>query len=1074
MDSLKLELLKNKEEHAQSAIASQEVREHLAAFICSKRQGSSTQISTTTSSNQHHQHHQQQHPSNAGQLFSSANYSVQSGANNGYTNSSSRYMIVNVPGIQDDDHPLRKTASMPTIHISYKAQSLSRRRQMERRTTMSPLMKRKSKPKRQLLQSQDSTEYSSNPCIIQSSRSNTRSLSQSSSPPPIQSYQYQDSQQQHQQNDTFISEDMTVTGNTNIGSQQRSSQSTTATNSQQLPQQQHHSSSIPSSASQTIKLSSIFTNRELESLQNSLYFPTSTASVPQASSSSSSNVVQQAQKIPTNHTNFNNNNNHESSTITTTNNTGSAGNIHQTALEKSVLSRQQQHLKVNEAIRKTVIQRASSKGKMAISGSLDSGGVPATTGKNSDSSTKGGGAHNFKDELRQLSLDGADLRTNMAFNKLASSTQIANSMFHRDFHKLRLATTSDAAIIRRSQSPSSSISMGLSGGQAAACITHQSANYNTSATNQPSSMPPHYPAHQRIAHGKHYSSSSSSTSSLLSQQDSLEESSSQAIDLSSSSEASRHHRHQTNSIFNTSGAHRQSQFAAGHLQMKPQATSAQNQHQATPNQHYQKVLQESFNQLQLCQSQEGMKHLLISSTNQQQQPSQTKQPQQPFQQISVNQQLSDAAAAAAAAISHPPSLSSTSKTATSLDASGNHHNNSIVSISEQFNISASAQNLISLHQRDQQQLQNTINNLGSLITHHQQQQQHPSPISINNSNQSHDLNQWLFAYNNPIQATTNDAQFSRQLTGALFTKLTSFPEPYRSTLLSHIIQQQQLGQMNPVVDDRVNGVSQHQQQPQQHHDQDQDQRSLISRTLSSPMLISNYQETSMLPDQADHIMGGCNAGQDNQSARANDEPLSHSSDIIQRNHHHNQSRKGGEKNEVISQDPVMMMDSLDESKHTKISSSSVAAAIGAQTNTNELALMKKGKKFPVLESNQHSLDLTVSSNSSSKEKSSKLALESSKIMEAPLNFSYTPADPKRASYNFIYNPIFDKHSSTGLIYELEMCNHKCICNNENNHPENSYRILAIWRRLYDSGLMAKCAKIEARRATLEEIQLCHR
>jgi acetoin utilization deacetylase AcuC-like enzyme len=83
-----------------------------------------------------------------------------------------------------------------------------------------------------------------------------------------------------------------------------------------------------------------------------------------------------------------------------------------------------------------------------------------------------------------------------------------------------------------------------------------------------------------------------------------------------------------------------------------------------------------------------------------------------------------------------------------------------------------------------------------------------------------------------------------------------------------------------------------------------------------------------------------------------------------------------------------------------------------------------------------------------------------------------PSD-KMINCNFLYNPVFDQNSSTGLVYELELCNHKCICNDENNHPENSLRVLAIWRRLHDSGLMAKCARIESRRASLTELQLCH-
>lgn len=53
-----------------------------------------------------------------------------------------------------------------------------------------------------------------------------------------------------------------------------------------------------------------------------------------------------------------------------------------------------------------------------------------------------------------------------------------------------------------------------------------------------------------------------------------------------------------------------------------------------------------------------------------------------------------------------------------------------------------------------------------------------------------------------------------------------------------------------------------------------------------------------------------------------------------------------------------------------------------------------------------------------------------------------------------------------------MLKHHCLCENSNNHPENPNRILAIWNRLFSTGLAEQCIRV-ARRATLEEIQTCH-
>jgi len=899
MDTLKLESLKNKDVNAQSAMSSQEVREHLAGFIRSKQQGSTTQLNSTKLS---------AHPSScSAQSSSNGDYAP------GYVSS-----LTN-GGSQEDDHPLRKTASMPTMHIPYKAQSLSRRRQMERRTTMSPLMKRKSKPKRQLLHSLESNpaEYSSNPCILNSSKPNQRSLSQSSSPPSHSS-------------------------KVNDGS--GNPQSSTCQASTNLP-----------STSQTIKLSSIFSNRELENLQNdlknSLYFSTT----PRSSSTNlQQSVTTSAESI---------NNNTEPIPI---------------PLDGNAL-RQQQHLKVNEAIRKTVIQRASSRGKIGVGGSLDIEG----SADKSSGNEKGKPFSGLKDELRQWSLDGADLRSSVALNSLSSGVPNASSI-HREYHMLRLATTNDAASLRRSQSPSSSISMGLSGGQAAASMVQPGFANQTNA------------GHSRetrvatVTHPKHYSSSSSSNSSLLSQQDSLEESS-HAIDLSSSSEANRQRYSQKHSNL----------FTNGGLTNRPQLVSHMintTSHPNTTGQHYQKVLQDSFNQLQLCQSQErmGIKQLLLTTSS---------QPQSLAHQHH---------AVVRREATHPPSLSTTARTATSLDANS-QPGSLMASLSESFNLSASAQNLIST--QDNQHVQNTLNSVNPMLAHQQQV-----------SAQSHDLNQWLHAYNNLIKST--EFQQSNQINSSLMGKISNLPEPYRSGLLSHIVQ--------PQHTDISRSVNKHDQPREasaaQTHNQDE-QGGLISRALSSPLLLSSRLDAPIAPVQKQRQITSCSAAPIS---------LSHSRMEFVTTNVDLGNGVSGEGSNVD-----MIVDS-------------------AQELIVDTAPVLNTKTHSMVESN-YSLDLTLSSRSSEDKSKS-----SSSKGEAPLNFSYTPSDPFRTNWNFIYNPIFDQNSSTGLIYELEMCNHKCICANENNHPENSHRILAIWRRLHERGLMARCARIIGRKASIEELQLCHR
>ncbi|KAG9509319.1 Histone deacetylase 5, partial [Fragariocoptes setiger] len=68
---------------------------------------------------------------------------------------------------------------------------------------------------------------------------------------------------------------------------------------------------------------------------------------------------------------------------------------------------------------------------------------------------------------------------------------------------------------------------------------------------------------------------------------------------------------------------------------------------------------------------------------------------------------------------------------------------------------------------------------------------------------------------------------------------------------------------------------------------------------------------------------------------------------------------------------------------------------------------------------------------------------------------------------------FDQNSSTGLVYDFAMCKHQCLCGNNAHHPENGHRLLSILARFYATGLTGRCSKIKSRRATLDELQLCH-
>lgn len=932
MDASKLESLKNKEAHAQSAVASPVVREHLASFIRSKPQGSSTGINSI-------------HCSSVASHQKSGQSSLANGAS----------------GSRGDDHPLRKTASMPTMHIPYKAQSLSRRRQVERRTTMSPLMKRKSRPRRQLLHSLDSSEYSSNPCILQSSRADKRSLSQSSTPPP--------------QSLATVSDLMVDLAN-GIHSVPISNH-----HNQLKHQHQQLQQTIPSSTADAIRLESIFTNKELENftLQSEQQQPSQRPPSVTGSGSCTGNSA--------------------------------ASNI----MSQQISPALRQHLKVKEAIRKTVIERASSRGRMNMSGSLDTDSPTRASatggGAMSGPAVPGSGAANRRDEFRQWSLDGADLRTSAALNKLSSQIM---GVFSRDIPKHRLATTNDAASMRRAQSPSSSISMGLTGNQATASVTQNSVTRTAGAGSGS------HPRESRVSapihyHGKHHSSSSSSTSSLLSQQDSLEESSSQAIDLSSSaSEASRqrqlgHHQHHL-----TRGV---TQGGVG---------------SSSPSRQQQSMLHESFDQMRLQgngpakPSHQQHAHLFGG--------------QHPLGLSESNQQA--------------PPLSRLNLTL-SLDAP-NHPIASIASLAEQFNLSASAQNLISVERQHQ-----LLHHQSSLLAQHQFQQQQHQLNQQRLQQQQNDPARWLMLYDNLMQ--------SNQITSSLLVQILALPEQYRHDLQRQLALHQH---RHPLLADQLapttatapvtTGEGQHDMMLDSltatmgsafanNETQLQYQPSPISRALSSPLLISANQLEASRRMQ---FGSGRVAGQQQQQLQ---QPV----ELVP---------PGGQfdSSSTVRAESEHML--VDEPASEPVKQTSIAHQSSSETS----------KSF-ILDTNNSSLDLSMSnrSNSRDSDKTSSpksqqnQSSETSSCLSRPLNFSYTPKDPTLVNYSFIYQPIFDSSSRTGLVYELSLCNHKCICNNEENHPENSHRVLAIWRRFYDRGLMAKCSKVDSRRANLDEIQLCH-
>ncbi|XKL65443.1 hypothetical protein PGB90_008863 [Kerria lacca] len=63
--------------------------------------------------------------------------------------------------------------------------------------------------------------------------------------------------------------------------------------------------------------------------------------------------------------------------------------------------------------------------------------------------------------------------------------------------------------------------------------------------------------------------------------------------------------------------------------------------------------------------------------------------------------------------------------------------------------------------------------------------------------------------------------------------------------------------------------------------------------------------------------------------------------------------------------------------------------------------------------------------------------------------------------------------TTALAFDSLMLKHACICGNNSSHPEHGGRLQSVWARLVETGLVQRCDRVRSRKATLEELQICH-
>lgn len=78
---------------------------------------------------------------------------------------------------------------------------------------------------------------------------------------------------------------------------------------------------------------------------------------------------------------------------------------------------------------------------------------------------------------------------------------------------------------------------------------------------------------------------------------------------------------------------------------------------------------------------------------------------------------------------------------------------------------------------------------------------------------------------------------------------------------------------------------------------------------------------------------------------------------------------------------------------------------------------------------------------------------------------------EKSGKTFLFSGV--QHATTGLAFDSLMLKHACVCGDNSSHPEHGGRLQSVWARLVETGLVARCDRLRARKATIEEIQSCH-
>ncbi|XP_039296591.1 LOW QUALITY PROTEIN: histone deacetylase 4 [Nilaparvata lugens] len=117
--------------------------------------------------------------------------------------------------------------------------------------------------------------------------------------------------------------------------------------------------------------------------------------------------------------------------------------------------------------------------------------------------------------------------------------------------------------------------------------------------------------------------------------------------------------------------------------------------------------------------------------------------------------------------------------------------------------------------------------------------------------------------------------------------------------------------------------------------------------------------------------------------------------------------------------------------------------------------------------------LQVSEGSAFSPRTSQVGRPLSRALSSPLVALVNAGGPDSSCSGSASGSSPHPQATTGLAFDSLMLKHACVCGDNSCHLEHGGRLQSVWARLGETGLVQRCERVRSRKASLEELQVCH-